>query len=202
MISWDERYSDPDYVYGTEPNTYLVSVNEYIPRGKVLCLCEGEGRNAVYLAQQGCEVTAVDASAVGMHKAQQLAAARGVTIETHVSDLAHFQIEAHAWDAIVSIFCHVPPALRHRLHRACVDGLKPAGVLILEAYTPRQIEYKTGGPPTAEMTMHLEALEQELHGLTFLHAVEMDREVVEGKYHTGTGAVVQIVARKPVQPLD
>lgn len=194
---WDERYSDPDYVYGTEPNTFLVSVNGHIPRGQVLCLCEGEGRNGVYLAQQGCEVTAVDASAVGMQKAQQLAAERGVRIHTIVSDLAHFHIEAKSWDAIVSIFCHVPPALRHTLHRQCVEGLKPGGVLVLEAYTPRQIGYKTGGPPTAEMTMHLEALEQELHGLEFIHAVEMDREVVEGKYHTGTGAVVQIVARKP-----
>lgn len=78
MNMWDERYSDPDYVYGTEPNTFLVSVSGHIPRGQVLCLCEGEGRNGVYLAQEGCEVTAVDASAVGMQKAQQLAAERGL----------------------------------------------------------------------------------------------------------------------------
>lgn len=197
VIVWDERYSDPDYVYGTEPNSYLVSVIDHIPRGKVLCLCEGEGRNGVYLAQQGCEVTAVDASAVGLQKAQQLAAERGVDIQTIVSDLAHFRVEANAWDAIVSIFCHVPPALRAQLHRRCVEGLKPGGVLVLEAYTPQQIEYKTGGPPAAELTMHLEALEQELAGLEFIHALELERDVVEGKYHTGKGAVVQLVARKP-----
>lgn len=197
MGKWDERYSDPDYVYGTEPNDYLVSVVDHIPRGRVLCLCEGEGRNGVYLAQQGCEVTAVDASPVGLRKARQLAAERGVEIQTIVSDLEHFLIGVDAWDAIVSIFCHVPPDLRARLHRRCIEGLKPGGVLVLEAYTPRQIEYGTGGPPVAELTMHLEALRHELDGLELMHAAELDREVVEGKYHTGRGAVVQIVARKP-----
>lgn len=197
MVNWDERYSDPDYVYGTEPNDYLVSVVDHIPRGRVLCLCEGEGRNAVYLAQQGCEVTAVDASPVGLGKAQQLAAERGVDIQTFVSDLEHFQIGVDAWDAIVSIFCHVPPDLRARLHHQCIEGLKPGGVLVLEAYTPRQLEYGTGGPPVAELTMRLEALQRELDGLELIHAAELDREIVEGKYHTGKGAVVQIVARKP-----
>lgn len=197
MVNWDERYSDPDYVYGTEPNDYLVSVVDHIPRGRVLCLCEGEGRNAVYLAQQGCEVTAVDASSVGLGKAQQLAAERGVDIQTFVSDLEHFQIGVDAWDAIVSIFCHVPPDLRARLHHQCIEGLKPGGVLVLEAYTPRQLEYGTGGPPVAELTMRLEALQRELDGLELIHAAELDREIVEGKYHTGKGAVVQIVARKP-----
>ncbi len=197
MVKWDERYSDPDYVYGTEPNDYLVSVVDYIPRGRVLCLCEGEGRNGVYLAQQGCEVTAVDASPVGLGKARQLAAERGVHIHTFVSDLEHFQIGVDTWDAIVSIFCHVPPDIRARLHHRCIEGLKPGGVLVLEAYTPRQLEYGTGGPPVAELTMRLEALQQELDGLELIHAAELDREIVEGKYHTGKGAVVQIVACKP-----
>ena len=197
MRNWDERYRDPEYVYGTEPNGYLVSVIDRIPRGAVLCLCEGEGRNAVYLAEQGCEVTAVDASEVGLNKAQQLAAERGVDIRTIVSDLAHFRIQADAWDAIISVFCHVPPEIRAPLHRQCVAGLKAGGVLVLEAYTPRQIDKGTGGPPRAELTMHLEALERELAGLELLHAVEMDREVLEGKYHTGEGAVVQVLARKP-----
>ena len=96
----------------------------------------------------------------------------------------------------MSIFCHVPPALRVELHRQCVVGLKSDGVLVLEAYTPKQIDYGTGGPPTAEMTMKLDSLYNELAGLNFIHAVEMDRDVVEGKFHTGKGAVVQLVARK------
>lgn len=193
---WDDRYSEAGFAYGTEPNSYLASVIDQIPRGRVLCLCEGEGRNAVFLAQQGCDVTAVDASKVGMDKAQQLAAQRGVTIKTIVSDLAHFIIEENHWDAIVSIFCHVPPDMRAKVHAQVVAGLKTNGVLILEAYTPRQLEYKTGGPAVAEMTMNLQVLKSELSGLTFVHAVEMDRDVIEGKYHTGKGAVVQVIAKK------
>ncbi len=193
---WDDRYSEAGFAYGTEPNSYLAAVIDQIPRGQVLCLCEGEGRNAVFLAQQGCEVTAVDASRVGMGKAQQLAAERGVTIKTIVSDLAHFSIEENHWDAIVSIFCHVPPDIRAQVHAQVVAGLKTNGVLILEAYTPKQLEYKTGGPAVPEMTMNLQALQRELTGLTFVHAAEMDRDVVEGKYHTGKGAVVQVIAKK------
>jgi len=193
---WDDRYSEAGFASGTEPNTFLVSVIDEIPRGKVLCLCEGEGRNAVFLAQNGCEVTAVDASSVGMDKAQRLATERGVKLQTIVSDLAHFTIEPAHWDAIVSIFCHVPPELRARVHAQCVAGLKHDGVLVLEAYTPRQLEYKTGGPAIADMTMNLRALKDELHGLIFVHAVEVDRDVIEGKYHTGKGAVVQVVAKK------
>ena len=196
---WDERYSEAGFAYGTEPNAFLVSVNEQIPRGDVLCLCEGEGRNAVYLAKQGCQVTAVDASSVGMNKAQQLAIQQGVKIQTIVSDLEHFVIEENRWDAIVSIFCHVPAALRAKVHQQCVAGLKPGGVLVLEAYTPKQLEYKTGGPAHEEMTMNLTALHEELKGLHFSHAFEIDRDVIEGKYHTGKGAVVQIVAHKPAE---
>jgi SAM-dependent methyltransferase len=193
---WDERYSEQGFAYGTEPNAFLVSVIEQIPRGEVLCLCEGEGRNAVYLAKQGCRVTAVDASAVGMRKAQQLATQQGVSIHTIVSDLEHFVIEANRWEAIVSIFCHVPAALRARVHQQCVAGLKSGGVLVLEAYTPKQLEYKTGGPAHTDMTMNLQALHEELMGLHFSHAFEIDRDVIEGKYHTGKGAVVQVVGHK------
>jgi SAM-dependent methyltransferase len=195
---WDERYSEDGYAYGTEPNLFLAEMADRLPPGgKVLCLCEGEGRNAVYLAGLGYQVTAVDASRVGMHKASQLAAERSVPLTTIVSDLSHFRIEPDHWDAIISIFCHVPPTLRASVHAQCVAGLKAHGVLILEAYTPKQLEYRTGGPTASEMTMHLAALEAELAGLEFVHAVEIDRDVVEGKYHTGRGAVVQLVAIKP-----
>jgi len=201
---WDERYSDEEYVYGTTPNTFLASMVEHIPcnhnhgpRGKVLSLAEGEGRNAVFLAEHGCIVTAVDASRVGLTKAEKLAKARGVVIKVIHSDLAHLDIEPESWDAIVSIFCHVPSQLRKQLHRKVVAGLRPGGVLILEAYTPSQLALKTGGPQDVDMTMSLAQLETELAGLVFEHALEREREVVEGKFHTGKGAVVQIVAHKP-----
>ena len=122
---WDERYATDEYLYGTEANAFLTSVIDRIPPGRVLCLAEGEGRNAVWLAEQGRSVTAVDASPVGLAKARQLAAARGVHIDAVVAELADYPIPADHWDGIVSIFCHIQPDLRVDLHRRCVRGLRP-----------------------------------------------------------------------------
>lgn len=195
---WDERYASDEYAYGTEPNDFLAEVASALPLGRILCLAEGEGRNAVHLATLGYQVTAVDASAVGLAKAQQLAQQRGVAITTVVADLADFTIAAGQWDGIVSIFCHLPPDLRRQVHRSVVEGLRPGGVLVLEAYTPKQLDYNTGGPPVAEMTMSLEQLQSELEGLAFCNARETVRPVIEGRYHHGDGAVVQLVAEKPL----
>ena len=194
---WDERYAEDDYVYGTEPNDFLRAAVANVPRGRALCLAEGEGRNAVFLAQQGFDVLAVDSSAVGLQKAQRLAEDREVQIETLVADLADYAIEPDSWDLIVSIFCHLPPDVRRRLHAEVVAGLRPGGVFILEAYTPAQLEWGTGGPPTAELMMKREALTEELEGLEFEEAVERERDVIEGRFHTGRGAVVQVLAHKP-----
>lgn len=194
---WDERYNTDEFVYGTAPNSFLASVVQQLPKGRVLSLCEGEGRNAVHLAEQGFRVLGVDASAVGLAKARRLAAARCVEIETQVVDLADFSIEPESWDVITSIFCHIPPALRRALHRQVVAGLRPGGMLVLEAYHPAQLNYGTGGPASTELTVTLDALQEELSGLRFLQAQELLREVIEGRLHTGTGAVVQILAAKP-----
>jgi SAM-dependent methyltransferase len=199
---WNERYSQPDYAFGKYPNDFLVQVIEQIPQGRVLCLGEGEGRNAVYLAQQGCTVTAVDASPVGLEKAQKLAAERSVEIETIVADLADFVIQPDAWDGVVSIFCHLPPPLRAQVHRQVVAGLRPGGVFVLEAYTPRQLTLKTGGPPTANLMMELATLQQELVGLEFRHALELEREIQEGSFHQGPSAVVQVLALKVTAARD
>jgi SAM-dependent methyltransferase len=193
---WNERYSQPDYAFGKHPNDFLVEVTDQIPKGRVLCLAEGEGRNAVYLAQKGCQVTAVDASEVGLAKAQNLALERSVEIETIAADLAEFQIQPNAWDAVISIFCHLPPTLRAQVHQQVVAGLRPGGVFVLEAYTPRQLELKTGGPPNADLMMDLATLQQELEGLKFNHAVELERDIQEGQFHQGRSAVVQVLALK------
>jgi len=196
---WNERYSEPGFAYGTEPNDFLAANAERcLPaNGEILCLAEGEGRNAVFLARLGQRVTAVDGSAVGLEKARGLAEQRGVALRTVVADLADFDLEIERWDGIVSIWCHTPSALRARLHRAIVAALKPGGVLLLESYTPKQLEYGTGGPPLADMLMTLAAVRQELAGLEFLKAEEKVREVHEGKYHNGLSAVLQVIARKP-----
>lgn len=195
--TWNERYDTEEFVYGREPNAFLAGVSAMMPPGDVLCLAEGEGRNAVFLARRGHRVLAVDSSAVGLAKAAQLAEEHGVRIETLTADLADLVIEPGRWDAIVSIFCHVPPPIRRTLHRQAVAGLRPGGLFVLEAYTPAQLEFRTGGPPTVELLMTLADLREELAGLEFLQALEIERDVVEGRLHTGRGAVVQIVARKP-----
>lgn len=194
---WDERYQGDDYVYGTTPNDFLRDQVDQLPMGRILCLAEGEGRNAVFLAERGFTVTAVDQSAVGLEKARRLAEQRGVCIDTAVADLAEFPLEPGAWDGIVSIFAHMPPAARRHLHGEVVTGLKPGGVFVLEAYRPKQLEYRTGGPPSVELMMDLKGLRAELAGLTFEFADETVREIHEGPLHHGPGAVVQVRARKP-----
>lgn len=193
---WDERYAADEYVYGTAPNDFLAAMAGELPAGPVLCVAEGEGRNATFLAGRGHAVTAVDQSAVGMDKAARLAASRGVRLSTVVADLAEYAIEPSAWAGVVSVFAHIPPPIRKALHRAIVAGLRPGGVLILEAYTPAQVGRGTGGPPVPELTMTLAGLREELAGLTFVHGEEREREVVEGRFHTGLASVVQLVARK------
>ena len=194
---WDQRYNTPEYIYGKTPNDFLVEMIDRLPKGEVLSLAEGEGRNGVYLAQQGCRVTGVDSSAVALQKAQNLAAERGVQLTTLHRNLSELEIEPAAWDAVVSIFCHLPAPLRASLHRQVVQGLRPGGCLLLEAYTPRQLEFRTGGPPTIELMMDLKTLRQELKGLNLEHAREVERDIREGSYHNGRSAVVQILARKP-----
>jgi 2-polyprenyl-3-methyl-5-hydroxy-6-metoxy-1,4-benzoquinol methylase len=193
---WNERYSSDGYAYGMEANDFLISMIDRLPAGKILCLAEGEGRNAVWLAEQGNEVTAVDASDIGLQKADRLAKARGVEITSVHADLADYDIGAQQWDAIISIFCHLPPDLRRDVHRRCVAGLRDDGMILLEAYTPSQLEYNTGGPPVAEMMMDMRSLRSELNGLEFLHLQECVREIHEGEFHNGPGAVVQALARK------
>ena len=196
---WDQRYSEPGFVYGTEPNDFLAANAERIlrPNGEILSLAEGEGRNGVFLARLGFRVTGVDGSAVGLEKARALAAKHAVPIQTVVADLATFDLGVERWDGIVSIWCHTPSETRRRLHRAVVAALRPGGIFLLESYTPKQLEYKTGGPPTADLLMTLADVRAELAGLDLLEAEEKVREVHEGKYHHGMSAVLQVVARKP-----
>ena len=193
---WDERFSSKAYAYGTAPNQFLEHNFTSIPKGKVLSLAEGEGRNAVFLAKQGYSVTAVDSSKVGLEKAQNLAFKNGVEIECVHADLADFVIEDDYWDGIVSIFCPLPPNIRQALHKKVIAGLKPGGVFLLEAYTPEQLKYDTGGGKSAELMMSKQQLAFELEELDCRRLVELEREVVEGDYHTGIGAVVQAIAIK------
>jgi SAM-dependent methyltransferase len=195
---WDQRYATEDYKYGTVPNDFLRESAGAIPAGgHVLSVGEGEGRNATFLAALGFDVVALDASAIGLAKAAKLAQQRGVRIATVHADIADYALGRDAWDGIVSIWCHLPPALRAQVHRDLPLALRAGGVLVLEAYTPAQLELKTGGPQSLELLPTLAQLRVELAGLDFELAVEREREVREGTAHRGRSAVVQVLGRRP-----
>ena len=197
---WDERYSGTEFAFGTEPNDFLRETFEQIPvGGHVLCLAEGEGRNAVFLAEQGFKVTAMDKSEVGLNKANKLAKDRGVAITTQVADLADYNFGQDKWDAIVSIWAHVPKTVRQYVHAQVGTALKPEGVFIVEAYTERQLETEAvGGPPASQRERFgaLENFQHELVGLNEVIGAETLRMVSEGKRHQGLSTVVQFVGKK------
>lgn len=199
MTNWNEQFSGEEFFYGTEPNDFLRERARLLSHGgRVLCLAEGEGRNAVFLAGRGLKVVAVDSSESGLAKLHKLAAQRQVQVETVAADLTAYPIGVEVWDGIVSIFCDVPGEARKALHQRCVAGLKPGGIFLLEAYRPEQLERDTGGPREPDKLPTLEQLKAELAGIEFLHAEELEREIHEGEEHRGSSAVVQIVGRKPM----
>lgn len=192
---WNERYASDDFVYGTEPNSFLEQYAQILI-GPVLSLAEGEGRNAVFLASRGLDVLAVDGSEVGLAKARQLAASRGVAIRTEVADLATYEPPENSFGSVISISAHLPSLIRKRLHRLVERSLKPGGIMLLEAYTKAQLTRNTGGPKDPDMLMSREELEQEFPNCELILSQEIEREVVEGKFHTGLASVVQFIARK------
>lgn len=195
---WDERYGAEKLVYGDKPNDFLAEQVGALTNGKCLCLAEGQGRNAIWLARQGFDVTAVDQSSVGMARAAKQAEDEGVSLSVQVANLADYDLGEQRWDAIIAIFAHLPQPLRRHVHEAVVRALKPGGTFLLEAYTPRQLEMGgTGGPPNIELLMSEVDLRDELAGLDIVIGREIDREINESEMHHGMSAVVQILARKP-----
>lgn len=192
---WDERYTDDTYLYGTNPNSFLAEHCGLLS-GPVLSLSEGEGRNAVFLASRGLEVLGVDISTVALAKAKQLARSRGVKVKTALADLATYEPEANRYGSVVSIFAHLPSAIRHRLYPLVEQSLVSNGLVILEAYSENQLSRDTGGPKNLDMLMTTDKLKREFPNLEPVLLREVEREVSEGKAHTGMAAVVQFIARK------
>lgn len=199
---WNKRYNEAEYIFGTKPNDFLRDEFSKIPiGGSVLCLAEGEGRNAVFLAQQGYQVTATDMSEVGLNKALKLARDRGVDIITQVADLADYEFGEAKWDGIVAIWAHLPTAVRQYVHAQIAPALKPNGVFILEAYTEQQLTMDAvGGPPATQQERFgsLAVLRAELAELEEITGIEKQRMISEGKRHQGLSAVVQFIAKKKI----
>lgn len=195
---WDERYASDDYLFGTEPNAFLESQKHFLkPAMSCLAVADGEGRNGVWLAQHGLKVRSVEASAVAIDKARKLAAQRDVEVEFEQADLANWNWGENRYDAVAAIFIQfAPPALREQMFVGIKQCLKPGGFLLLQGYTPRQLEYNTGGPPVAE-NMYTERLLREAFGeMEWLHFAVHDDIINEGKGHSGMSALIDLVARK------
>lgn len=195
MSMWNQRFSSSEFVYGTEPNSFLLQ-NANLLVGPVLSLAEGEGRNAVFLASLGLDVLGVDGSEVGLAKAQELAKSRGLAIRTEVADLATYAPPENSFGSVVSISAHLPSIIRKRLHNLVERCLRPGGIILLEAYTKAQIARNTGGPKDPDMLMSRVDLENEFPNCELILCQEIEREVIEGKFHTGLASVVQFIARK------
>jgi cyclopropane fatty-acyl-phospholipid synthase-like methyltransferase len=192
---WNERYAVDEYVYGTEPNGFLADHAETLI-DPILSLAEGEGRNGVFLASLGLQVHGVDGSEVGLAKAQKLAHARGVEMQTEVADLGVFEPEANRYGSVVSIFAHLPGAIRRRLYPLVEQCLQPGGILLLEAYSEDQLRRDTGGPKNRDLLMSCAKMEQEFPNLEPILLRELERHVSEGTHHTGMASVVQFIGRK------
>lgn len=195
---WDSRYRENDYAYGTEVNAWIAGNWERIPRGPVLCLAEGQGRNAVFLAGKGLEVYALDQSEVGLSRARELAEARNVEVQTISADLANYPLGEEKWGAIAAVAAHFPPDIRKRLHFRIADALKPGGIFLMEGYSSRQSDMPgTGGPAhRPEMLYTTGMLREELPGMEFIILRDVNRKVDEGPYHQGLSAVIQVLAVK------
>lgn len=191
---WDERFAVDEYVFGTEPNDFLVKQSALL-RSPILSLGEGEGRNAAFLASLGHEVHAVDSSAVGLSKAKSLARSRGLEIRTIEADLANHVPPDGYYEAVVSIFAHLPSPVRKQLYPRVARCLKPGGILLIEAYSEAQIQRDTGGPKSLDMLMSVSKIREELPDFEPLVLREVERDVCEGRGHTGGACVVQFVGR-------
>lgn len=199
MNRWNERYAGEDFLFGTAPNAFLVAQRGRLPHhGKALAVADGEGRNGVWLAEQGLDVLAVDASDVGLAKSRRLAAERGVRMAWELADLASWDFGRERFDVIAAIFIQfADPALRTRLFAGMSAALKPGGVLLLEGYRPEQLGYGTGGPSEVA-NLYTEAMLREAFAdLAIEHLAAYDAEIHEGNGHRGMSALIDLVARKP-----
>lgn len=201
MSIWDQRYAGDEYHFGTEPNAFLVAQQHRLKAGaSCLAVADGEGRNGVWLAQQGLDVLSVDASPLALAKAQRLASERGVNVRFELADLLQWEWGEARYDVVAGVFIQfVPPVQREAMFASIKRSLKPGGLLLLQGYTPRQLEYRTGGPSQAENLYTAALLREIFADMDILHLVEHDSHISEGAGHSGMSALIDLVARKKTQ---
>jgi len=195
---WQQRFAAPGYLFGTAPNAFLKSKTHLLRKGeRALAIADGEGRNGVFLAEQGLDVVSVDFSPLAQEKARKLAAERGVTLRIERADIVNWDWPGHAFDVVAAIFFQfAAPPDRDRIFAGIWKALKPGGLLLLQGYRPKQLEYKTGGPPHVENLYTREVLENAFHEFSSLDIREHDSVVDEGSGHAGMSALIDLVGRK------
>ncbi len=194
---WEARFSAPGYAFGKAPNAFLKAQAPRLRAGQTaLSVADGEGRNGVWLAEQGLDVLTIDFSPAALAKAHALAAERGVRLRTEVVDVTQWRWPAAAFDVIVAIFIFVAPAERPAFFANLKSALKPGGLLLMQGYRPQQLDYKTGGPPTADRMYTRAMLEAAFSDMAELDIREHDSALSEGTSHAGMSALIDLVARK------
>lgn len=198
---WNERYSKEEFAYGEEPNKYLKEQLIQLPIGSILFPAEGEGRNAVFAAKLGWNVSAFDISNEGKNKAIKLAEKKNVTIDYKVGELEKMNFEFEQFDAIALIYAHFPANIKSLYHKKFDSYLKKNGTIIFESFSKKHIDYVTanenvGGPKDIESLFSIEEIQSDFPNYTFIELVEQEIELNEGLYHNGIGSVIRFVGRK------
>lgn len=196
---WNERFDQDEFIFGKEPNEYLVDQSNkfLIPGNKVLCIADGEGRNGVWLAKQGMNVAGFDVSDIALNKAKKFALDNQVHIEYSLCDSDGYNWQPNTYDAIIGIFIQfADPEMRARIFAQTHQALKPGGIFILQGYTPKQLEYKTGGPSLIDHLYTEEMIRELAKGFEILDLCCYEKELSEGARHTGMSALLGLTAKK------
>lgn len=193
---WNERYAASNFAYGKDSNQFLKENLHFLPKGKVLFVAEGEGRNAVFVAKNGYEVSAFDYSESGQQKALMLAQEHGISINYIVSDVLELPYENESFDALVLIFAHFPAEIRKQANLKLLELLKPEGKILFEAFSKEQLNYTSGGPKDVDMLFSEEEVRNEFPGISFDRLSTEKIVLDEGLFHQGEGVVVRFVGTK------
>lgn len=204
---WSARYRDAGegYLFGTEPNRFLAHRSALLQSGQsVLCVADGEGRNSVWLAEQGLDVTAIDISAVAVEKAQKLARGKHADVRFMVADILHVDWPptefVNTFDWVIGIFIQFAgPVEREHQFAAMKRSTRPGGRLLLQGYTPKQLEYATGGPSAVENLYTADMLRDAFSAWIIEELVEYEDDIEEGAGHKGRSALIGLVASKPAE---
>lgn len=194
---WNQRYNAKEYAYGKAPNQFIKENAGFLsPQSKLLCIAEGEGRNAVYLATLGHQVTALDFSELALEKTKALAAENNVGVQVIQADLTEYVFDAEAWDGVIAVFAHFNSTLRHTVHQQIVTALKPGGKLLLTAYDKKQIEKNTGGPRDTDMLYSATEALQDFEVFSELTVSKKNYYISEGAFHKGDSVVIEVLGKK------